>query len=350
MSEEIAKLKVCCSCHIIEVRVQELGALLKNFEAGDIGVHDEVVNKQLVNFSDKVLSVEQKLHNLKQEHEDCRVDARNDFACIDKLKLEIPIYALCEVKDVQQNKKGGNDVEEKWLSQDQGLEFQVMKIQLDDVHLHILRWHAEERIDDGKLRHPADSQAWKSFDERNPIQKIKHNFFHHEIYFRLHFLTEVPMHIEKTSRNFEGIKGSNSESGHPIGKEEVIFLGDIEWIQAHRYVINSLSIVDDYKSLFNVDPEVNFVSKTEDDSYIQQPNPVDIVHNHTSWARADVEGVTLDPPSPKAKRSRRFGEVDPNDLSSIDEEIMYASDGSDAPSDDDDFFEQRNVANEDCEA
>ncbi|CAI9108236.1 OLC1v1012265C1 [Oldenlandia corymbosa var. corymbosa] len=93
-----------------------------------------------------------------------------------------------------------------------------------------------------------------------------------------------------------------------------------------------------------------YSGETEDDSYIQQPNDVDIVHNDTSWARADVEGVTLDPPSPKAKRSRRFGEVDPNDLSSSDEEIMYASDGSDAPSDDDDFFEQRNVANEDSEA
>lgn len=27
-----------------------------------------------------------------------------------------------------------------------------------------LRWHAEERSRDGKLRHPADGQAWKEFD------------------------------------------------------------------------------------------------------------------------------------------------------------------------------------------
>ncbi|CAI9089845.1 OLC1v1024492C1 [Oldenlandia corymbosa var. corymbosa] len=212
----------------------------------------------------------------------------------------------------------------------------------------------------------------------------------------------VKVHGDATSisRNFEGVKGSNSGSGRPIGKEEVIYLGDIEWIQAHRYVINSLSIVDDYKKntcmylsmkihacqvtiwrKFTVKllmiglklklgnwskqmvvivfmktfvtwllVQVDGLDDIPDDSYIQQPNDVDIVHNDTSWARADVEGVTLDPPSPKAKRSRRFGEVDPNDLSSSDEEIMYASDGSDAPSDDDDFFEQRNVANEDSEA
>ena len=29
-------------------------------------------------------------------------------------------------------------------------------------------WHAEERIDDGNARHPADSLAWKTFDEIYP--------------------------------------------------------------------------------------------------------------------------------------------------------------------------------------
>jgi len=28
-----------------------------------------------------------------------------------------------------------------------------------------MRWHAEERHDDGILRHPADSDAWKDFDK-----------------------------------------------------------------------------------------------------------------------------------------------------------------------------------------
>jgi len=27
-----------------------------------------------------------------------------------------------------------------------------------------MRWHDEERIKDGNLRHPADGDAWKDFD------------------------------------------------------------------------------------------------------------------------------------------------------------------------------------------
>ncbi|CAH9139648.1 unnamed protein product [Cuscuta epithymum] len=31
-----------------------------------------------------------------------------------------------------------------------------------------LRWHEEERVKDGKLRHPADGEAWRDFDKRYP--------------------------------------------------------------------------------------------------------------------------------------------------------------------------------------
>ncbi|GKF43979.1 putative transposon, En/Spm-like protein, partial [Tanacetum coccineum] len=31
-----------------------------------------------------------------------------------------------------------------------------------------LRWHAPRRITDGVLRHPADSQAWRTIDEKFP--------------------------------------------------------------------------------------------------------------------------------------------------------------------------------------
>nr|XP_004252707.1 uncharacterized protein LOC101244468 [Solanum lycopersicum] len=31
-----------------------------------------------------------------------------------------------------------------------------------------MRWHKDERVDDGVLQHPADSLAWKSFDEKYP--------------------------------------------------------------------------------------------------------------------------------------------------------------------------------------
>ena len=30
------------------------------------------------------------------------------------------------------------------------------------------RWHIEGRVDDGVMRHPADSKAWKHFDETHP--------------------------------------------------------------------------------------------------------------------------------------------------------------------------------------
>jgi hypothetical protein len=31
-----------------------------------------------------------------------------------------------------------------------------------------LRWHATRRVTDGVLRHPADSQAWRTIDEKFP--------------------------------------------------------------------------------------------------------------------------------------------------------------------------------------
>ena len=31
----------------------------------------------------------------------------------------------------------------------------------------LMRWHAEERTNDGVFRHPADSLAWKDFDSQN---------------------------------------------------------------------------------------------------------------------------------------------------------------------------------------
>jgi hypothetical protein len=32
-----------------------------------------------------------------------------------------------------------------------------------------MRWHDEECIQDGLLRHPADSPLWKDFDQKHPI-------------------------------------------------------------------------------------------------------------------------------------------------------------------------------------
>ncbi|KAM2637601.1 hypothetical protein EV1_022073 [Malus domestica] len=31
-----------------------------------------------------------------------------------------------------------------------------------------MRWHKEKRVDDDMLRHPADEEAWKEFDQTFP--------------------------------------------------------------------------------------------------------------------------------------------------------------------------------------
>ncbi|CAI9117232.1 OLC1v1018581C1 [Oldenlandia corymbosa var. corymbosa] len=94
MSEEIAKTKVYCPCRVIEAQVQELGALLKSFEVSDIGVHDEIVNKQLVNFSEKVLCVEQEVQNVKQEHEGL---SRSIFKEIESMQRDLINVLLIQI-------------------------------------------------------------------------------------------------------------------------------------------------------------------------------------------------------------------------------------------------------------
>ena len=40
----------------------------------------------------------------------------------------------------------------------------VSSFVLDPEHAKSLAWHANERIEDGKLRHPANYPAWKKVD------------------------------------------------------------------------------------------------------------------------------------------------------------------------------------------
>ncbi|KAL0445359.1 UNVERIFIED_CONTAM: hypothetical protein Slati_2258600 [Sesamum latifolium] len=44
----------------------------------------------------------------------------------------------------------------------------LQKLFMSSKTATLMRWHAEERIDDGKFRHPADALAWKDFDLKNP--------------------------------------------------------------------------------------------------------------------------------------------------------------------------------------
>ncbi|KAL0293325.1 UNVERIFIED_CONTAM: hypothetical protein Sradi_6944600, partial [Sesamum radiatum] len=44
----------------------------------------------------------------------------------------------------------------------------LQKLFMSSKTATLMRWHSEERIDDGKFRHPADALAWKDFDLKNP--------------------------------------------------------------------------------------------------------------------------------------------------------------------------------------
>ncbi|KAL3534749.1 hypothetical protein ACH5RR_003210 [Cinchona calisaya] len=44
----------------------------------------------------------------------------------------------------------------------------LQKLFMSSKTASLMKWHAEERRDDGTFKHPADSQAWKEFDKQNP--------------------------------------------------------------------------------------------------------------------------------------------------------------------------------------
>ncbi|XP_057770554.1 uncharacterized protein LOC130990352 [Salvia miltiorrhiza] len=61
------------------------------------------------------------------------------------------------------------------------------------------------------------------------------------------YLTDVESKLNRPNRNNENGGIGPIQDGRPLGKEEIFMLDDIEWIQAHRCVLNSLSIVDNFK-------------------------------------------------------------------------------------------------------
>lgn len=61
------------------------------------------------------------------------------------------------------------------------------------------------------------------------------------------YLNDVESKLNREKRNDEGGDNFVTEGGRHIGSEKVFMLHDIEWIQAHRYVLNNLSIVDAFK-------------------------------------------------------------------------------------------------------
>ncbi|KAG8363709.1 hypothetical protein BUALT_Bualt19G0050600 [Buddleja alternifolia] len=49
------------------------------------------------------------------------------------------------------------------------LKQRLQKLFMSSKTASLMRWHADERIDDGKFRHPVDALAWKDFDIKNPL-------------------------------------------------------------------------------------------------------------------------------------------------------------------------------------
>ncbi|CAL5430629.1 unnamed protein product [Camellia sinensis] len=80
---------------------------------------------------------------------------------------------ICSSSRWKQNGSVGNDEREsgKRVAAKQMRYFplkpRLQRLFMSSKTAKLMRWHAEERVDDGVLRHPADSLAWKDFDRRN---------------------------------------------------------------------------------------------------------------------------------------------------------------------------------------
>ncbi|KAK9088931.1 hypothetical protein Scep_028013 [Stephania cephalantha] len=69
-------------------------------------------------------------------------------------------------KNTIANKNGGKRVAAKQVRYFP-LKARLKRLFMSSKTSSLVTWHVKERIDDGVLRHPADSQAWKAFDTKN---------------------------------------------------------------------------------------------------------------------------------------------------------------------------------------
>lgn len=63
------------------------------------------------------------------------------------------------------------------------------------------------------------------------------------------YLSDVESKLNRPSRNDEGDGKRLVEGGRPLGKEEIVLLPNLEWVQAHKYVLNNLPMVDRFRRL-----------------------------------------------------------------------------------------------------
>ncbi|KAL3617125.1 hypothetical protein CASFOL_039519 [Castilleja foliolosa] len=129
-----------------------------------------------------------------------------------------------------------------------------------------LRWHADEKIDDGKLRHPSDSPQWKKMDQLYP-------FFGNE---PRNLRAFNAYHIMKGThaRQLKKLKWVYPKC-HGQGEAEEYGL----FVMRHMLEIIKLDIVDSFEKRFNMDGPY---SKAD----------IDVVRR--DWAECFLENSAID--------------------------------------------------------
>ena len=79
----------------------------------------------------------------------------------------------CEICGESRYKQGDQPIDGKKIPAQQVRYFplkpRLKRLYMSSKTVSLMKWHVEERPNDGVLRHPADSPAWKAFDENNLI-------------------------------------------------------------------------------------------------------------------------------------------------------------------------------------
>ncbi|KAK6277217.1 hypothetical protein POUND7_017540 [Theobroma cacao] len=133
-----------------------------------------------------------------------------------------------------------------------------------------MRWHEKSRTKDGKLRHPADSQAWKDFDSlfpdfaANPRNekgvlcevlkglKIPNS---HATNISRYLDDSVETRFNRPYRNYDDAGMDSQKSGlfprmgHFLDSGEISTLDFNSWIQAHRYFLVSYVACKEHEKL-----------------------------------------------------------------------------------------------------
>src|SRR3954467_12050955 len=101
-----------------------------------------------------------------------KIDAcENDCMLFWKQEKNLDFCKICNVSRWKTNAHSPTDNQRKKVPRKVLRHFplipRLQKLYAVKLTAKDMRWHAEERHDDGILRHPADSDAWKDFDNKH---------------------------------------------------------------------------------------------------------------------------------------------------------------------------------------